>query len=149
LFNFFSTLKEGERYLKTWPKQACLHALFIESKMVYYTRFLIKIFPAFIVLVVSLYLFFPLYFSWANTATFLLFLIGLPTHCLLWLGHRSQQELSPALFQWYVQISEVLNGKRGVGQVMLNNPQFMDLAKLLNRGFKKEGDNFLYKNELI
>jgi len=117
--------------------------------MVYYTRFLIKIFPAFIVLVAALSFLFPASFSWANTATFLLFLIGLPIHCFLWLGNRSQQELSPALFHWYVQISEVLNGKQKMGQVMLNNPRFMDLAKLLNRGFKKEGDNFLYKNELI
>lgn len=149
MFLFFDLLKKGEQYLKVWPKQNCLYSLFIDSKMVCYTQLLIKIFPIFIVLVASLYIIFPLYFSWASTATFIFFLIGLPVHCLLWLGKRSQQMLSPALFTWYVEIIEVLNGKQPGQQVMIDKPRFIDLAKLLNRGFKKGGDNFLYNNELI
>ncbi|RBW46520.1 DUF412 domain-containing protein [Psychromonas sp. B3M02] len=149
MFGFFDLVKKGEHYLKTWPKQACLYSLFIDSKMVCYTQLLIKIFPVFIVLVASLYIIFPVYFSWPSTATFILFLIGLPIHCLLWLGKRSQQTLSPSLFAWYVEIIEVLNGKQPGQQVMLDKPRFIDLAKLLNRGFKKGGDNFLYNNELI
>ncbi|MDA7746392.1 DUF412 domain-containing protein [Psychromonas sp.] len=149
MFNFFSLLKQGDYYLKTWPKQPCLYSLFIDSKMVCYTQLLIKLFPIFIVLVTSLYMVFPLYFSWPSTATFILFLIGLPVHCLLWLGKRSQQVLSPALFNWYLEISEVLNGKNLGQQVMIDKPRFLDLAKLLNKGFKKGGDNFLYNNELI
>jgi uncharacterized membrane protein YfbV (UPF0208 family) len=110
---------------------------------------LIKIFPIFIVLVASLYIIFPVYFSWASTATFILFLIGLPAHCLLWLGKRSQQTLSPQLFAWYLDVIEVVNGKQSGQQVMIDKPRFIDLAKLLNKGFRKGGDNFLYNNELI
>lgn len=62
---------------------------------------------------------------------------------------RSEQFLSPSLSTWYLEISEVLNGKRVGQQVMIQNPRFIDLAKLLNKGFKKGGDNFLYNNELI
>lgn len=149
MFIFFDFLKKGDQYLKTWPKQNCLYSLFIDSKMVCYTQLLIKIFPLFIVLIASLYIVFPAYFSWASTATFILFLIGLPTHCLLWLGKRSQQSLSPALFSWYLEVSEVLHGKQLGQQVMIDKPCFIDLAKLLNKGFKKGGDNFLYNNELI
>ncbi|TEW55601.1 DUF412 family protein [Psychromonas sp. RZ22] len=146
---FFELLKKGDAYLKIWPKQNCLYSLFIDSKMVCYTQLLIKLFPLFIVLVASLYILFPAYFSWPSTATFILFLIGLPVHCLLWLGKRSQQILSPALFNWYVEISEALNGDKLRQQVMNDKPRFIDLAKLLNKGFKKGGDNFLYNNELI
>lgn len=149
MFNFFECLKQGEHYLKTWPKQSCLYSLFIDSKVVCYTQLLIKLFPAFIVLVVGLYLFLPNYFAWPQTATFILFLIGLPVHCFLWLGKRSQQQLSPALFTWYIEISEVLNNQKLTSQLMVKTPRFIDLAKLLNRGFKQGGDDFLYHNELI
>lgn len=149
MLNFFSILKEGDRYLKTWPKQRCLYSLFVDSKMAFYTQLLIKIFPVFIMLVASLYILFPIYFPWPSTATFILFLIGLPVHCLLWLGNRSQQSLSPALFTWYVEISDVLNGQQEGQKVMIDDPKFIDLAKLLNKGFKRGGDNFLYNNELI
>ena len=149
MLNFFSVLKEGERYLKAWPKQRCLYSLFVDSKMTFYTQLLIKIFPVFIVLVASLYILFPIYFPWSSTATFILFLIGLPAHCFLWLGKRSQQSLSPALLNWYMEISEVLNGREKGMKVMKNDPKFIDLAKLLNKGFKKGGDDFLYNNELI
>jgi len=146
---FFELLKKGDFYLKTWPKQACLYSLFIDSKMVCYTQLLIKIFPIFIVLVASLYFTFPAYFSLASTVTFIVFMIGLPMHCFLWLGKRSEQVLSPALFSWYVEIIEALNGKQQGLQVMVDKPRFIDLAKLLNKAFKKGGDNFLYNNELI
>jgi len=146
---FFDLLKKGDDYLKAWPKQRCLYSLFIDSKMVYYTQLLIKVFPLFIVLVAALYILFPSHFDWPHTATFILFLIGLPMHCLLWLGKRSQQTLSPALFTWYLEINDVLSGRQAEPFVMIDKPKFIDLAKLLNKGFKKGGDNFLYNNELI
>lgn len=147
--NFFDTLKQGDDYLKVWPKQNCLYSLFVDCKMICYTQLIIKLFPIFIVLVVSLYMIWPLYFTWANAATLILFLIGLPVHCFLWLGNRSQQALSPTLFTWYMDIHEALKGNQQRLGVMPNNPKFIDLAKLLNRGFKQGGDDFLYNNELI
>ena len=149
LTSFFDLLKQGDGYLKTWPKQSCLYSLFVDSKVVCYTQLLIKLFPVFIVLVASLYILWPAYFSWPSTATFILFLIGLPVHCFLWLGKRSRQALSPALFNWYIEIEEALNGRQLGQKTMINDPRFIDLAKLLNKGFKKGGDNFLYNNELI
>lgn len=146
---FFGLLKKGDHYLKTWPKQHCLYSLFVDSKMVRYTELLIKLFPGFIVLIASLYFIWPTYFTWPSTATFILFLIGLPVHCVLWLGKRSQQNLSPSLLNWYIDISEKLNGNKLEKLVLINEPRFIDLAKLLNKGFKQGGDNFLYHNELI
>jgi len=130
--NFFELLKTGDQYLKVWPKQSCLYSLFVDSKMVCYTQLLIKLFPLFIILISSLYIFWPDYFGWPNTATFLLFLIGLPVHCFLWLGKRSQQLLS-----------------HSTQKKQLESLRFIDLAKLLNKGFKQAGDDFLYQNELI
>ena len=147
--NFFELLKTGDQYLKVWPKQSCLYSLFVDSKMVCYTQLLIKLFPLFIILISSLYIFWPDYFGWPNTATFLLFLIGLPVHCFLWLGKRSQQLLSPALCKWYIEISEVLRDRHSTQKKQLESLRFIDLAKLLNKGFKQAGDDFLYQNELI
>jgi len=146
---FFERLKQGDHYLKICPKQTCLYSLLIDSKVVCYTQLLIKLFPIFILFVTSLYIIWPIYFSWANTATFILFLIGLPVHSLLWLGNRSQQFLSPSLFTWYVEIDDVLSGEKSKSQALSSQPRFIDLANLLNKGFKKGGDNFLYNNELI
>lgn len=146
---FFGLLKQGDQYLNTWPKQRCLYSLFVDSKMVCYTQLLMKVFPAFIVLIACLYFIWPAYFAWSSTATFILFLIGLPVHCLLWLGKRSQQHLSPALFTWYLEISEALHGNKNDKLALINEPRFIDLAKLLNKGFKQGGDDFLYQNELI
>ena len=149
MLNFFDLLKCGEQYLKMWPKQNCLYSLFVDSKMVCYTQLLTKLFPVFIALVTSLYIFWPDYFSWPSTATFILFLVGLPVNCFLWLGKRSQQSLSPSLYIWYVEINEVLSSHTSDRQVLLEKPRFIDLAKILNKGFKQGGDNFLYNNELI
>lgn len=146
---FFSLLKKGDHYLKHWPQQHCLYPLFVDSKMACYTRLLVKVFPAFIVLIASLYILFPNYFPWSSTATFILFLIGLPVHCHLWLGKRSQQLLSPQLSQWYLEIMEVISINQAFQQSVTDQPRFIDLAKLLQKGFKQGGDNFLYNNELL
>ncbi|WP_019615879.1 terminus macrodomain insulation protein YfbV [Psychromonas ossibalaenae] len=146
---FTDVVKQGDHYLKTWPKQPTLNCLFIDSKVVYYTQLLIKTVPAFVMLVVGLNILFPSLFVWPITVTFVLFLLGLPIQGLYWLGKRSQELLPNKLLPWYIAIQSELSGKRCELEEMLIRPSYLDLARLLKNAFKIGGDNFLQNHELI
>lgn len=149
--SFFDVIKQGDKYLQNWPKQRILNCLFIDSKVVYYTRLAIKIAPAFIFLIIALNIIQPVLFTEPMMLTFILFLLGLPVQGLFWLGKRSQTLLPNQLLQWYTAIQEKLDGQRNeqAQQVMHQHPSYLDLALLLRKAFKVGGDKFLQHNELI
>jgi hypothetical protein len=151
LSSFFNVIRRGDCYLRTWPKQRVLNCLFIDSKIIFYTRLAIKLVPAFIFLIVSLNIIFPVLFSGSSNVTFIMFLLGLPVQGLYWLGKRSKTLLPNQLLPWYSTIQEKLYGnRRDVTQkVMQYHPCYQDLASLLNHAFKIGGDKFLQHNELI
>lgn len=146
---FFNIIRQGDRYLQNWPKQKVLNCLFIDSKVVFYTRFALKTAPAFVVLMISLSIFFPALFNGPTTATFILFLLGMPLHGLYWLGKRSNTLLPNQLLPWYAAIEKKLNQHQVKDAIMAQRPRYLDLALLLKNAFKRGGDNFLQNNELI
>lgn len=147
--SFFAVLKQGDHYLQSWPKQNVLNCLFADSKVAFYTRLSIKSTPAFIVLSIAMNIMLPALFSWSVTATFILFLLGLPIQGLYWLGKRSQKLLPNQLLPWYTAIHEKLNGNNKKQAVILHHPSYLDLAHLLTHAFKLGGDQFLQQHELI
>lgn len=146
---FFDIVKQGDVYLKSWPKQKTLNCLFVDSKVAFYTRLSIKVIPAFIMLIISFNIFFPAMFDWPATATLVLFLMGLPVQGLYWLGKRSNAFLPNQLLPWYAEIEKKLNSRNTKDEVMAQRPRYLDLALLLKNAFKRGGDNFLQNNELI
>ncbi len=146
---FFEVIKQGDKYLQSWPKQRILNCLFIDSKVAFYTRLSIKTMPAFIMLIIALNIMFPTLFSWPATLTFILFLLGLPIQGLYWLGKRSRELLPNQLLPWYTAIQKKLSGNRAEQTVMLYRPSYLDLALLLKNAFKLGGDKFLQHHELI
>lgn len=146
---FFDMLRQGDRYLQLWPKQRTLNCLFIDSKIVLYTQLLIKLCPAFIILLIGLQIALPMLFSWPTTATIVLFLLGLPIQGLYWLGKRSQTLLPHKLLPWYIAIQQKLSGSNKPQAQLISRPCYLDLAKLLGNAFKLGGDNFLQHHELI
>ncbi|WP_284204088.1 terminus macrodomain insulation protein YfbV [Psychromonas marina] len=146
---FFDVIRQGDFYLKNWPKQKTLNCLFVDSKVVYYTRLAIKVIPLFVILIMCLNVLLPGLLNWPATATLVLFLMGLPVQGLYWLGKRSSAFLPNQLLPWYIAIEKKLN--QGVTQdgVMAKRPRYVDLALLLKHAFKRGGDNFLQNNELI
>lgn len=149
LNSFFNVIKQGDRYLQTWPKQRALNCLFIDSKIAFYTRLAIKVVPAFIFLIVALNIIQPALFSEPIMLTFILFLLGLPVQGFYWLGKRSQELLPNQLLPWYRAIQEKLYGNRAEQTVMQYRPSYWDLALLLKNAFKIGGDKFLQHHELI
>lgn len=146
---FFDVIRQGDRYLQSWPKQRILNCLFIDSKVTFYTRLAIKTIPAFIALIIVFNLFFPTLLNWQTTSIFILFLLGLPIQGLYWLGKRSQQLLPNQLLPWYGAIHKKLSSNRGEQAVILQRPNYFDLALLLKRAFNLGGDKFLQHHELI
>lgn len=146
---FFDVVRQGDFYLKSWPKQKTLNCLFIDSKVVFYTRISIKVIPAFVILIMCLNIFFPEFLNWPATATLVLFLMGLPVQGLYWLGKRSNDFLPNQLLPWYMAIEEKLNKTTTKDGTMLKRPRYVDLALLLKNAFKRGGDDFLQNNELI
>jgi uncharacterized membrane protein YfbV (UPF0208 family) len=146
---FFDVIKQGDKYLQSWPKQRVLNCLFVDSKVAFYTRMSIKVMPAFIFLIITLNIILPSLFSWPTTLTFILFLLGLPVQGLYWLGKRSQELLPNKLLPWYTAIQEKLNGNRNKQAVIQHRPSYWDLALLLKNAFKIGGDKFLQRHELI
>lgn len=123
--------------------------MFVDSKVTFYTRLSIKVIPAFIMLIISLNVFFPATLDWPATATLVLFLMGLPVQGLYWLGKRSNSFLPNQLLPWYAAIEEKLNSSNTKDGIMAQRPRYLDLALLLKNAFKRGGDNFLQNNELI
>ena len=147
---FFDIIRQGDKYLKNWPKQNVLNCLFIDSKIAFYTRLSIKLMPAFVFSILMLNVLQPAHFSWPMTITFIFFLLGLPFQGLYWLGKRSQELLPSKLIPWYVAIQEKLDSnKRSEGHVMQQRPSYWELAVLLKKAFKVGGNNFLQHHELI
>lgn len=145
--DFFAVLRDGDSYLKSWPKQRVLNCLFIDSKIAFYTRLGTKVLPAFIVLMMSLSFIDSALFQWTTTATFVLFLASLPLQGLFWMGKRAQSFLPAQMLPWYIAIDEKINGKKE--NILLFQPRYSDLARLLKGAFKIGGDDFLQKHELI
>jgi uncharacterized membrane protein YfbV (UPF0208 family) len=146
---FFSIVRQGDFYLKIWPKQKTLNCLFIDSKIVFYTRLAIKLIPAFIMLLISFNIFFPNMLDWPATATLVLFLMGLPVQGLYWLGKRSSTLLPNQLLPWYAAIEKKLNSDVNKNGIIAQRPRYLDLALLLKNAFKRGGDDFLQNNELV
>lgn len=146
---FFEILKQGLGYLQIWPQQKVLNCLFIDSKVVFYTRFAMKITPIFILLSIVFSSLMVVTLHPATTITFILFLLSMPLQGLYWLGHRSQTFLPSQLLSWYAAIEKVLNSQYKKDRVMGHRPRYIDLALLLKNAFKQGGDNFLQNNELI
>ncbi|MFT6986601.1 MAG: uncharacterized membrane protein YfbV (UPF0208 family) [Psychromonas sp.] len=147
--SFFAVIAQGDKYLQSWPKQNVLNCLFADSKVAFYTRLSIKTTPAFIMLIIALNIALPALFNWPVTATFILFLLGLPVQGLYWLGKRSQKLLPNQLLPWYTAIHKKLSGNNGKQAVILQRPSYLDLALLLTHAFKLGGDQFLQQHELI
>jgi len=148
LNTFFDRVKQGDHYLQSWPKQRVLNSLFLDSKVVFYTRFAMKIAPLFVVLIVMQAFLFPMLLTGSATVTFILFLLSLPLQGLYWLGKRSTTFLPDQLLPWYTEIEKTLNNHQQES-ITTSRPCYLDLALLLKNGFKRGGDNFLQDNELI
>lgn len=129
-------VKDGQIYIKTWPLQRQLYALFPECRVIAATKFAIKVMPGLgifcVILLVNLLGWEYLPQALAMGGIF----ISLPLQGHLWLGHRANQTLPPSLQSWYQEIAAKM---RQAGCPVANTehaPRYMELAVLLKKAFE-------------
>ncbi|MGB2427403.1 MAG: terminus macrodomain insulation protein YfbV [Alteromonas sp.] len=138
-------LKDGQSYMHTWPMEKALYALFPECRVVAVTRLMVKVAPPLAIL--SCTALFQYYGSGylPQAITIAAFFLSLPLQGLMWLGHRSNQELPPALRAWYVEIHAKMREQGCKLHAMKDKPRYKELAQMLKTAFD-ELDRVFTKN---
>jgi uncharacterized membrane protein YfbV (UPF0208 family) len=140
-----SYLKSGQEYMRIWPMQKQLYALFPECRIITATKYGVKVMPAVAVIVVVMQLQYLGFEVLAQSITMGIFFLSLPIQGILWLGHRSEQELPPQINIWYKDIYAKMQQQGCQLQRQSAKPTFKELAVLLRTAFK-ELDKAFTKN---
>ncbi|OOF67618.1 terminus macrodomain insulation protein YfbV [Rodentibacter caecimuris] len=142
--SFFSLLKRGQAYMKTWPLESKLGIIFPENRIIKATQFAQKFMPfiaVFSVLWQHLYAKSDmLAFSLAILTA--LFSLLLPLQGLYWLGHRSLQQLDPQSAVWFYDIYERLKKLHEPLPLIKDQPTYQNLAELLQQAQRKLDKSF-------
>ncbi|GAB2705483.1 terminus macrodomain insulation protein YfbV [Aliiglaciecola sp. 3_MG-2023] len=129
--------KDGQEYMKTWPMEKQLNGLFPEYRVISATKLSITIMPPLAVLsTFSIINFYGDSFIPQGIAIGAFFL-SLPMQGLMWLGHRSNQTLPPALRAWYQEIHHKMQLQGVKVNQQRSQPRYKELAKLLKTAFKE------------
>jgi uncharacterized membrane protein YfbV (UPF0208 family) len=135
-------LKSGQEYMRIWPMQKQLYALFPECRIIAATTFGMKVMPAVAVIVVVIQLQYLGFDVLAQSITMGIFFLSLPVQGILWLGHRSEQELPPQISNWYKDIYVKMQQHGCQLQRQSIKPTFKELAVLLRTAFKELDKGF-------
>ena len=133
--SFGSMFKDGQQYMQTWPCEKQLTTLFPEVRVIAATRLCMKLMPPLAVLSVAAIVnqqgaeFLPQALAMGA------FFMSLPMQGLLWLGHRANQLLPPALSSWYFEIHRNMQLQGCALQSPAAKPKYMELARLLKTAF--------------
>lgn len=140
-----SYLKSGQEYMRIWPMQKQLFALFPECRIITATKLGISVMPPLAVVVMAVQIQALGLGVLAQSVTLGIFFLSLPLQGLLWLGHRAQQELPPPTLNWYKEIHAKMLNKGCHLSHLSQKPTFKELAVLLRTAFK-ELDKAFTKN---
>ena len=137
--SFFSTLKQGQIDLQTWPLEAKLGIIFPENRIIKATKFAQKFMPFMAVFAVVWQ---QLYAKMDLTALAIAILTALcalvmPLQGLYWLGKRAKSPLEPQSSQWFYEISERLRKQHESSPTMQDKPTYQHLAEVLQKAQQK------------
>ena len=138
-------LKSGQEYMRIWPMQKQLYALFPDCRIIAATKFGMKVMPAIAVIVVAMQLQYLGLEALVQAITLGIFFLSLPLQGILWLGHRSEQVLPPQISNWYKDLYAKMQQQGCQLQRQSAKPTFKELAVLLRTAFK-ELDKAFTKN---
>lgn len=127
--------REGQDYMKTWPMQRQLYALFPECRVITATKMAIKVMPALAVIAAAIQLnqLGPDYLPQALATA--IFFISLPLQGLFWLGYRANQQLPPSTHSWYLDIHHKMQLQGCHLHAAKSKPRYKELAHLLKTAF--------------
>ena len=137
---FLTTLKQGQRYLESWPSIPQLAMILPENRIIKSTQFGQKFMPFVAVFAIVWQQFYARSDLMALAAAVLtaLFALCLPLQGLYWLGKRAQSPLPHQTALWYQKIAHELAQKSGVNSETLHTaPTYQQLADLLTRAQKQ------------
>lgn len=142
--SIFKTFKQGDAYLKSWPKIKQLNSIFPEHRIIVSTEFAKKFTPFFAAFTIC----------WqqigakgdmtslAVAILTAIFALCLPFQGLYWLGKRSQTPLPYKSAKWFEQMALELKQKYDVRTDFAQTPTYQDLALLLTEAQKKFPPSF-------
>lgn len=132
---FGTMVRDGQEYMKMWPKQKQLYTLFPDGRIAAATEFSLKFMPP-VAVVAAASLINVHGTAYAPQAIAIAaFFLSLPLQGLLWLGHRSKQTLPPAIRSWYREIHTRMREQGCELQSARARPQYKELAGLLKTAF--------------
>lgn len=130
-------LRDGQKYMDTWPMRKELNLLFPEQRIIKATKYGVKVMPAIAAISVLTQMVFSNYQSMPQAVVIALFAISLPIQGMWWLGSRANTLLPPALAGWYREIHEKIVESGLALEPMKKQPRYKELAHILNRAFRQ------------
>ena len=130
-------VKDGQQYMETWPMQSQLYGMFPECRVISATKFSIKVMPALAVLTVAALINLQGVEKLPQALAIGTFFLSLPMQGLMWLGHRSNQNLPPTLKSWYLDIHNKMQMQGCALPSPKAKPEYKELARLLRTAFEK------------
>ena len=131
------SLKDGQKYMDTWPMRKELNLLFPEQRIIKATRFGIKVMPAVAAISVLTQMTFHNVQAMPLSIIIALFAISLPLQGIWWLGNRANTQLPPALASWYRELYQKIVETGFALEPIKSQPRYKELAMVLNRAFRQ------------
>ncbi|WP_038172766.1 MULTISPECIES: terminus macrodomain insulation protein YfbV [Vibrio] len=131
------SLRDGQKYMDTWPIRKELTMLFPEQRIIKATRFGVKVMPAIAAISVLTQMAFNNYPSMPQSVIIALFAISMPIQGMWWLGNRANTELPPSLAGWYREIHQKIADSGFALEPLKSRPRYKELAQILNRAFRQ------------
>ncbi|ELO1777306.1 DUF412 domain-containing protein [Vibrio fluvialis] len=131
------SLKDGQKYMDTWPMRKELNLLFPEQRIIKATRFGIKVMPAVAAISVLTQMTFHNVQAMPQSIIIALFAISLPLQGIWWLGNRANTQLPPALASWYRELYQKIVETGFALEPIKSQPRYKELAMVLNRAFRQ------------
>ena len=137
------SLKDGQKYMETWPMRKELSAIFPEQRIIKATRFGVKVMPAIAAISVLTQMAFNNYSALPQAIVVALFALSMPLQSMWWLGNRSNTQLPPSLATWYREIHQKITESGCALEPAKSRPRYKELAQILNRAFRQLDQNAL------
>jgi uncharacterized membrane protein YfbV (UPF0208 family) len=131
------SLRDGQKYMDTWPMRKELNLLFPEARIIKATRFGIKVMPAIAAISVLTQMSFHNLQAMPQTIVIALFAISLPLQGIWWLGSRANTQLPPSLAGWYRELHQKIIETGFALEPLKAKPRYKELALVLNRAFRQ------------
>ncbi|MDA0147864.1 terminus macrodomain insulation protein YfbV [Vibrio sp. LaRot3] len=131
------SLRDGQKYMDTWPMKKELAPMFPELRIIKATRFGMKVMPAIAAISVLTQMTFGNYQAMPQAVIIAIFAISMPVQGIWWLGNRANTELPRPLAGWYRELHQKILESGFALEPLKAKPRYKELAMILNRAFKQ------------